>query len=247
MSILDRIAKIKDEAPRITLYGKPGIGKSTLAAQFPSPLFILTEKNGVTGVDSTPIVTEFRTLWDDLTELSQIESIPYKTIIIDSVTKLDVLITNHILKDEKKGATLATAGGGYGAGMMRSESIHRAFKGLLDGFQSKGITIIYICHLTTVKFKSPDTDDYDTYNIEMACNRARSVYLDDVDFVGFCKLNSFVSEDSKSKRSKVVSGSRVIITNSSDTHISKNRFGIPGEIPMTYSDIAKYIPFLKGE
>ena len=247
MSVLNRISRIKDEAPRITLYGKPGIGKSTLAGNFPSPLFVLTEQNGVTGKDCLSIATEFRALWDDLTELSQLETIPYKTIIIDSVTKLDVLITNHILKDEKKGATLATAGGGYGAGMMRSESIHRAFKGLLDGFQARGVTVIYICHLTTVKFKSPDTDDYDTYNIEMACNRARSVYLDDVDFVGFCKLNSFVSEDAKSKRAKVISGSRVIVTNANDAHISKNRYGMPNEIPMMYEDIAKYIPFFRGE
>jgi putative protein kinase ArgK-like GTPase of G3E family len=45
MSILDNIITTKPGAPRITVYGKPGIGKSTLASQFPEPLFRLKTTN----------------------------------------------------------------------------------------------------------------------------------------------------------------------------------------------------------
>ncbi len=63
MSILDSVITTQPGAPRITLYGRPGIGKSTLASNFPSPVFILTEDNELPGIQAFPIAQSFNEIW----------------------------------------------------------------------------------------------------------------------------------------------------------------------------------------
>src|ERR1700733_12064434 len=134
MSVLDTIVKVQHQAPRIMFYGAPGIGKSTLASKFDNPLFLLTEENNIVGADSLPVSKSFEEFWNNLSELNKEESLPYKTIIIDSLTALDSLIVEYIVKDSPPGRdkkavkTIAQAEGGYGAGFMRAERIHKNIK-----------------------------------------------------------------------------------------------------------------------
>lgn len=248
MSILDTVFKIKPEAPRITIYGKAGIGKTTLASQFPEPYFLQTEEVKLNGVNAFPIVTKFSDVWNILIQLNKEDRLPFKTLVIDSVSKLDALIVDYILegepsKDGKKVATLGSACGGYGKGYERAQQLHRAFKGLCDNLNKKGITIIYIAHLATAKYRAPDSDDYDIYNITMNHDKSREPYIDDVDAVFFCKLKSFVRESDQGKMLVTSTEQHIILTGVSDAHISKNRFSMPPEIGMSFDEIKKYIPF----
>ena len=84
MSILERIAVSVPEAPRITIYGKPGIGKTTLASQFPEPLFLLTEKNGLVDSNCLGVYKDYAAIWKDVEELLTLETLPFKTLVIDS-------------------------------------------------------------------------------------------------------------------------------------------------------------------
>lgn len=249
MSILEQIKKTEALAPRITIYGAPGIGKSTLASQFDDCLFLLTEQSGLLDIDAIAPPTSFEAMWDNIKQLLKEESLPYKTIVIDSVSKLDQLIIERILskemprKDGTRASTLATACGGYGAGFQAAAQLHKAFKELMDRFQSKGIAVIYIGHLATVKYKAPDLEDFDRYSIVMNGEKSREPYIDDVDCVLFCKLKSYVSETDSGRTLIRSSTDRVILPGVSDGHVSKNRFNMPGEIPMDIENIYKYIPF----
>lgn len=241
MSILDLVQEIEDEVPRIVIYGKRGIGKSTLAASFPNPLFLLTEKNAIKCKSIR--IKSFDQAWGVIKELTELESIPYKTIVIDSVTNLDAMITNYILEKESKATTLAAACGGYGAGYAKAASIHRAFKDKLEELQSRGIAIVYIAHLAVKTHKSPELEDYDIYTIVTCHDKVSQVYLDDSDAVLFCRQKAFISE-TESGRSLVKStNQRIITTGVAEVNVSKNRFNMPDEIPMTFNDISKYIPF----
>lgn len=254
MSILDSIQVTGALAPRITIYGSPGIGKSTLASQFPDPLFLMTEQTGLVGINAIQPVNNFGDFWRNIKQLLKEPELPFKTIVIDSISKLDQLVIKHILdaepvrKDGTKASTLATACGGYGAGYLAASARHKALKNLLDEFQAKGVTVVYIGHLSTVKHKAPDMEDFDKYSIVMGHEKCKEAYIDDVDLVGFCRLKSYVS-DTDSGRALVHSTSdRVILTGVSDGHVSKNRFKMPNEIPMSYESLAKYIPFFnQGE
>jgi len=251
MGILDNILITKSGAPRITLYGKPGIGKSTLASQFPEPLFLLTEDNELPGINALPLATSFTQVWSNVKALLDEDVLPFKTLVIDSISKLDQLIVEYILDNEPAGKiggkspTLTSACGGYGAGYLKAASIHAALKGLLDKFKERGICVVYVGHLGIVKHKSPDQEDYDVYTLIMNHEKSRSVYIDDVDCVLFCRLKSFVSESDSGRALIRSTNDRMIMAGVSDGHVSKNRFGMPNEIKMDYELIAQYIPFLK--
>jgi hypothetical protein len=249
MSILDKITKTTPKAPRITIYGRPGIGKSTLAAAFPKPLFVLTEETGISGVDALPVARTFDEFRASIKELLAIEDLPYKTIVIDSISKLDALIVRSILDNEpldkhgNKPSTLNAACGGYGAGNIRAQSVHRGFKGYMDKFQERGITVIYVSHLAVTKLKTPDSEDYDIHSIVMNHDKSREVYIDDVDGVFLCKLRSFVTKTESGRDIIKSTGDRIIITGMDDAHVSKNRFKMPKEIGMSFEEIKKYIDF----
>jgi len=247
-NILSFIRKSVPVAPRITIYGTPGIGKSTLASQFPSPLFFLTEECTLNNVDYIGVVKSYDKFIEGISKLADIPNPPFKTLIIDSISKLDALIVNQILRGENlskngKQPSLNSACGGYGAGFQAAQQEHRYVKSILDNFQKKGVTVIYIGHLTTTKYKAPDLDDYDRYSIVMNHDKSREVYIDDVDAVFFCKLKSFVNT-TESGRSLISStDDRIILSGVSDAHISKNRFNMPMEMEMSFESIKEYIPF----
>lgn len=248
MSILDKVKKLEKKAPRITIYGKPGIGKSTLASNFPSPLFLLTEQSGISGIDAIEVPLTFSHMWENVKQLLELEEFPYKTIVVDSISKLDSMVVSHILeKESKKTISLTSACGGYGAGYLAAQQVHRGFKSLMDRFQDKGVTVIYIAHVAVNTVKPPDNEDYTAYTIVMNHDKSRECYIDDVDCVLFCKQKD-LTVSSESGRSLVKSmPERIIVTGMDSVHVSKNRFSMPHEIPMNYESISKYINQSKEE
>lgn len=254
MSILDSVIVTKPGAPRITIYGKPGIGKSTLASQFPDPLFILTEDNEVPGIKALPLFTDYSELWKSVTQLLALETIPFKTIVIDSISKLDALVVERTItqsppigRDKRPPETLAESWGGYGAGFEKAASLHRALKMKFDKFKERGIAVVYISHSEIKKYKSPETEDYDIISIVMNSDKSRQVYIDDVDAVLYCKEKSHVIE-TESKRNIVKSTGQLVISGAcNEVHVSKNRFALPKEIPMSFAELAKHVPFYKEQ
>lgn len=250
MSILDRIKLVQAEAPRITIYGKQGIGKSTLAGQFPDPLFLLTEKNALVGSRYLGKFKSYEELWETVVELLESEALPFKTLVIDSVSELDELVKARTLeksplisKGNRPPETLAEAWGGYGAGFEKATSLHRALKYKLDKFQDRGVTVVYIAHLEIKTFKSPEEEDYNILSIRMNSDKSRVVYIDDVDAVLYCKESCHVTT-TESKRNIVKgTGKHIISSYSNEAYVSKNRFNIKKDIPMSFEELSKYIPF----
>lgn len=254
MSVLDRIKTVKPEAPRITIYGKPGIGKSTLGGQFPDPLFLLTEKNALVGCKSLGIFKSYEDLWREVEELYNLEELPFKTLVIDSVSELDELVKFRTMdksppigKEKRPPETLAEAWGGYGAGFEKAASLHRALKHKLDKFQDRGITVVYIAHLEVKTHKSPEEEDYNILSIRMNADKSRTVYIDDVDAVLYCREQAHVIT-TESKRNIVKgTGKHVISAYSSEVYVSKNRFTMTKDIPMSFEELKKHIPFYNSE
>lgn len=247
MSILDRIKITQPKPPRITLYGKPGIGKTSLASTFPRPLFLLTEDPCITGLNTIPISLTFEEFWKNVNDILELEQFPFDTIVVDTVSKLDILVSDYILSKEPKATTLAAACGGYGAGYAKAAQVHRAIKSKLDLLQERGIAVIYISHMTTKTYKSPEAEDYDIYSIVACHDKVREVYIDDVDATLFCRQKSYITETESGRSLVKNSGQLIIVTGVNEVNVSKNRYNMPAEISMSFKDISKYIPFYKSK
>ena len=234
MSILSSIAKPDDRSIICTITGDAGLGKTSLAATFPKPIFIRAE-DGLQAIpvqtrpDAFPLLSNVDMLWEQLTALIK-EDHKYKTLVVDSVTQLDTLFTNYIVDtDPKKPKSIAQALGGYGAGFQALSSLHgrvRKAAGILN--ETKGMNIVFIAHSETETIELPDADPYTRYNIRMQ-KKSVSHYTDNVDLVGYLKLETHTMGDGERKKA-ISDGTRILVTYASAANISKNRYGISEDL-----------------
>ena len=93
----------------VTIFGENGLGKTSLAANFPDPVFLKLEdgsktiemehKNGIVNRNNVTFsmkINNVDELYNVLNALLN-ESLEYKTIVVDSVTKLDSIFTSQII------------------------------------------------------------------------------------------------------------------------------------------------------
>ena len=250
MSLLSTVTKPQDRAVIATITGDAGTGKTTLAATFPKPIFIRVE-DGLQSVpadvrpDAFPVITKVEDLWEQLTALIK-ENHDYKTVVIDSVTQLETLFSEHVIEqDPKKPKSLAQANGGYGAGYGAVSALHgRVRKAAKILNESRGMNVVFIAHSDVTTIELPDQDPYSRYELRM---HKKSVphYVDNVDLVAYLKLETFTTGEGERKKA-ISSGNRIAVCYTAAAQVSKNRFGISEdiEVPHGKNPFVKYIPTL---
>ena len=129
MSLLETISKPLDRALIATIVGDAGLGKTSLAATFPKPVFIRVE-DGLQSIteslrpDAFPVIGKVEDLWEQLKTLIG-EKHDYQTVVIDSVTVLDRLFVDYVVdNDPKNPKSINQAMGGYGAGLQAVGTMH---------------------------------------------------------------------------------------------------------------------------
>lgn len=253
MSMLDSVSKPKDRAVIVTVCGDSGMGKTTLAATFPKPIVIRAE-DGLQAIpvdkrpDAFPLISDESQLWEQLAALVK-EEHDYKTAIIDSVTALERLFTNHVIEsDPKKPRSINQALGGYGAGLAAVAAMHQRVRkacGILN--ERKGMHIVFVAHADTETIELPDQDAYTRYNLRLG-KKSVAPYVDDSDVVGFLKLETFTTGDGERKKA-ISDGTRILITYATAANISKNRYGITEDLTVLPNEnpLFKYIPSLEAK
>lgn len=104
---------IKPRAIKSCLYGPEGIGKSTLASQFPNPLFIDTE-NGTSTLNVRRVICNKS--WDELLGMvNEVIAEPsiYGTLVVDSVDWAEDLAIEDVCTKNRVGLIEAIS---YGKG-----------------------------------------------------------------------------------------------------------------------------------
>lgn len=230
MSIMSKIEKPGDRPVIVTICGDSGLGKTTLAASFPKPIFIRAE-DGLQGIpaetrpDALPLIQTEKDLWDQLIGILQ-EDHDYQTLVIDSVTALERLFIQTVIEsDPKMPKSINQAMGGYGAGLAAVASLHQRVRkacGLIN--ERRKMHIVFVAHADMETVELPDQDPYSRYSLRLG-KKSVAPYVDDSDVVGFLKLETFTTGDGDRKKA-ISDGTRVLVAYATAANVSKNRFGI---------------------
>jgi len=203
MSIMETVSTPADRAVICTICGDSGMGKTSLAAAFPKPIFIRAE-DGLQAIrtehrpDAFPLLTgaksadAVKALWDQLIALLQ-EDHDYQTVVIDSVTALERLFISSVMESDPKAKSINQALGGYGAGVAAVAAMHQRVRkaaGLLN--ERKGMHVVFVAHADVETMRLPDSDDYMRYSLRLP-SKSLPPYVDDVDVVGFLRLETFTN------------------------------------------------------
>lgn len=226
-------------AVKTVIYGAEGIGKTTLAAQFPNPLFIDTEgSTKQLDVARLPAPTSWEMLMQELDFV--IGRRPCSTLVIDTVDWAEQLcIADLCAKNGKSGIEDF----GYGKGWEFEKESFGKFLNKLTEVINAGINVTLTAHAALRKFEQPDEmGSYDRWEMKLGSkttNKISPLIKEWADIVLFCNYKTLVVQtDKEGKKHKAQGNRRVMYTQHHPCWDAKNRYGLPEEIPMEYAQIA---------
>lgn len=232
--------------PVILLYGVDGIGKTSLAAEFPDPLYLPTEgERTPSDVEiATPGTIEtFNDLLDVFGELLTTEH-EFKTVIIDSLDGLESLVW---------AATAARLGcnsieePGFGKGYVEADTEWRDLLGGVSALAKSGLNVVMLAHPEIVRFDSPTSDPYSRYSVKLH-KRANALVREQADIVAFLNYRISLKEKEVGPKKTVAHAEggkeRQIHLNEGPGFVAKNRFSMPDTIKYQkgkgYEELSKF-------
>lgn len=227
---------INDRGKKVIFYGPEGVGKTTLAAQLPNPLFIdtegSTENYNVRRLPKPNSLEETKEIigWVCL------HSDQLKTLVIDTGDWLE----HTLVKDFCDRNGISTLGGlGYGKGYEGSAKEFQEMLDMFDQVLNMGINVVFNCHCQVKTFSMPDDlGSYDRYELKMEKKHIPLLkeWADLIVFINF-KTN-LVYQNASDKKAKAVGGQeRVMFFTHTAAYDAKNRFGLPESAPLSYESI----------
>lgn len=238
--------------PRFAIYGVPGVGKTTLAAEFPNPVFIQTE-DGPGDLELTTFADKPFTSIKEVEEAIEVlwtSDHDYKTVVLDSLDWMEPLVWAETCR---RNNWSSIEDPGYGKGYVEADAVWRR---LLQGFNAlrddKGMAVVFLAHEEIRTFEDPERASYDRYKMRLH-KRAADMVTENADVVGFMnfvvaiekeKAKFGKKEDGKAKASG--SGQRMLHLAQRPAFMAKNRFGMPDSVVVTpgqtYATLAQYLP-----
>jgi hypothetical protein len=220
-------------AVRGTLYGIEGIGKTTLATQFPSPLVLDTE-DGTNHLDvARASIHDWKTLTLALTELA-VNAQGYQTIIIDSADWAERLLIEWLLKTSGKKSIEEF---GFGKGYTMLAEHWTRFLASCDVLIGQGVNVVFVAHSSVKRTSPPDqTDGYDRYELKLT-KQVSPLLREWCDLLLFCNYRTKLVEGSDGRLKATGGKDRVMHAEHSAAWDAKNRFGLPAEMPMNIGQL----------
>ena len=240
---LSSIKQTKGLAPPFLLvYGSAGVGKTTCGAQAPAPVFLQTEAGeGKLEINAFPLIRTFEDLLEGIAALIENEH-DYQTCVLDSLDHAEPLIWRRVCQDQGIDSVEKL---GYGKGYVFALDYWRELVSALTTLRSrKGMAIILIAHTQIRKFESPDSDTFDQYQIKLHA-KASALVQESVDAVLFAKHKILTKKEDKGFGNHRVrgigTGERVLACTERPGFVAKNRFGLPDEIPLGWTEFEEAI------
>jgi hypothetical protein len=247
--------KKMDKPPRILISGRPKIGKTTLASEFPNPVFLQTE-DGENEVEISTFgeINSYEEYYNLLADLYHKDH-DFKTVVTDTATALEKLIFDKVVRDnpttEKGKPVKSIEDYGYGKGYILAEHYWRE---LMEGWQAlrrdRGMFIVLLAHETVETHRPPDGEPFNRYSIALN-SRAREYLIGEFDVILHLSTPRHVkeTEDARGRDHKYATGSSQVIMNAdngSPSNVGGSRITMPATIRFErgkgYEALAPFFP-----
>lgn len=228
-----------DQPPRLLIYGPEGMGKTTLASEFPGAVFLQTERGEAAGLeldtlseDGEQQLNSYEQVYEALQALCA-EDHDFQTVVIDSVSALEKLIWRRVCQDGGVD-NIEQYEKGYGKGYVAADNYwNQIIEGLNFLRTQRGMAVVLIGHSIISKFEDPETETYSVYRIDLQ-KRAEALIKREVDAVLLVKKDVTIKRDDAKKpdsRARADGGDqRWIYTEGRPAFTAKNRYGMPARI-----------------
>ena len=226
----------------IQIYGTDGIGKSTLASQFPKPIFLCTE-DGTNelnvsrfkdlAVSSNDVISACSSLYHDEHD--------YRTLVIDSIDWLDYIIYDEVIKENSDKAVA------WGRDALFALEKWRIILNWIYALKNdKMINIVLVAHSEIKRFDPPDGEAYERYQPKLL-QKNSALIREFCDCVLFLSDRIFVKKTDSGKR-KAIDSERVLYIGRNPAYLAKSRYSLPDEIVMKdkesmFSSFNENMPF----
>lgn len=238
------------EPMRALIYGSHGLGKTSLAAGAPAPIFVQTEDGlGLIEADTFGIIKTYDEIMQAIGELYT-QPHDFQTVVVDSADWLEPIIAAETCR-LNGWSNLESAG--YGKGPIAAlETWRVVLEGLSALRNERGMTVLILAHAEAKRFDSPDVQAYDRYRPKLH-EKASALVQEHVDCCFFLNYAVSITRDNpKDKNSRVRGvggGNRMLYTAERPAYIAKNRYRMPHQIPLPddpaemWSAVAQHIPY----
>ena len=218
---------------KIVIYGSEGIGKTSLAAQCPDPLFIDTE-GGSAHLDVRR--TQKPQAWEELMVMvKEVAMTPdlCKTLVIDTADWAETLCTEFICR---KFGQPGIESFGYGKGYsFLAEEFSKLLKFCNDVILS-GKNVVITAHAKMRKQELPDEQGaFDRWELKLSKQTA-PLLKEWGDALLFLNFETYVVATDKNTH-KAQGGKRVIYTTHHPCWDAKNRHGLPEKMELGFDSI----------
>jgi hypothetical protein len=240
--------RTQPKPPRITIFGVAGIGKTSLGASAPNPVFLQTE-DGLSSIDapSFGVLRTFEEILEAIGVLAM-EEHDYQTVVLDSLDWLEPQIAAYTAA-QNGWANLETPG--YGKGYVAAlENWRLLFDGMNTLRDERAMTIIMIAHSKIVKFDAPDTEPYSRYVLKLH-DRVTALVSEHSDIVAFANYRTIIAKTEAGFGKKVArgvgSGERLLHLEERPSFTAKQRYHLPDTIALDWPSLAAGIPYFNQQ
>lgn len=221
-------------AQKTVIYGPEGIGKTTLAAQFPSPVFLDTE-GGTHHLD----VARFPApkTWEDVTKtITALATEPheFKTLVIDTADWLEKLLIEDVCRRANKTSIEEF---GYGKGYVVLAEEVTKFLASLNALLTRGMHVVLLAHCRIAKFEQPDAAGaYDRYELKLT-KQVAPLVKEWCDMLLFANYFTKVAENDSGRKRGVGGRERKLYTTHTAAWDAKNRHGFEENLPFEFAAV----------
>jgi len=238
------------DPPLVTIYGGGGLGKTTLASEFPAPYYCRTaegeRQSAGVPMKSFGVSETFADVLDQIEWMMEAEH-DRRTWVLDALDGLEVLIRAEACA---RNGWANIEEPGFGKGYAAEQSIWLEFIKRVMALKKAGFYVVLIAHVKVKTEPGVTTDSYPRYRLNLRDDACSAVF-DSSDMVGFLHQRVSIKKEEvgfKKTNNRGEGGGEVMIAvQERPGYLAKNRYQIPkAALPFKqgegFAALAQYFP-----